>query len=113
VSDSKITATAYGAVITAAAWSEAASAFFSATSFGPGSKTWTMPLTAAPPSFEFGNVLRYPIAEDPDKWWLFMFLTYGPLGDCEVMVLKAPTTDDIWEMGTIVYAGQYELELAE
>lgn len=58
MSDSKITATVNGAVIPAKAWSEAASAFFSATSFGPGSKTWTIPLTAAP-RFRFGDVIRY------------------------------------------------------
>ena len=82
-------------------------------SFGPGSKTWTIPLPGDPPAFRFGDVLRYPAADDPNTKWLFAFLDYGPDGGCEVMVLKAPAEDDQWETGTIVYAGSHELELAE
>jgi hypothetical protein len=112
VSESKITMTIGGEVIPIEKWQLGiAGRFMSSVSFGPGSKTWTMPLD--PPALRFGDVLRYPAADDPDTKWLFTFLDYGPDGGCEVLVLKAPAEDDQWETGTIVYAGSHELELAE
>lgn len=68
-----------------------------------------------PPPLTYGDVLRYPIADDPDTRWLFMFLhrNSDSYKSNSVVVVKVATEDDQWEIGMIIDVGRNELERAE
>lgn len=63
----------------------------------------------------YGDVMRYPLADDPDTRWLFMYLRpwTGEFSGHEVITISVPHDDDQWEVGTLIYVGDHELEMAE
>lgn len=76
---------------------------------------------------KYGDVLRYPIAEDPSEDWLFMYVSarsvmrqrsstgrwHRHVESINVLVLRAHPADDLWTPGvSVVSAGVNELEIA-
>lgn len=66
-----------------------------------------------PKPWSYGDVMRYPLTNDPDTKLLFMYLRPWTGSGHEVIVLKTFPDDDQWEIGTLVYVGDHELEMAE
>lgn len=63
---------------------------------------------------KFGTELRYRKHDDPDGQRVFILLARaddfgGKIKPNRVLVVQCPPDDDVWEVGSIVYAGPQEL----
>lgn len=71
------------------------------------------------PEFAFGDILGYPLADDPDREFLFMALAprvdYDTSGNAypRALILRVPAGDVTWSVGDTTLHGVEEFELVE